>query len=364
MKRILIFAGPSGGHLFPALAFAEAVKRKYPAWAVEIVATEKAAPFLAAWLLVESNKVHYLPAFPFDWLLSPKIFRFFMNLGKAFSVSARIFRDFKPDAVAVFGSYVSFPGAVLGKIKKVPVLLHEQNLELGKATRAMLLFADLVAVSFPGTLEKLGRCRARGVWTGNILKKRIYDKAREAKRNGDKIRLLVFGGSQGARFINSLILETFRLFSSEERKKIAVVHLTGTQEFPVLEHSYDQLGIDSVIFPYSDEMPELYAASDLVICRAGGGAIAEILLFGLPAIFIPFPHASGHQSENARYLAEKQAALAFEQSEIDGQKLKEIILRLIHSPRELARMGQAAAGLAVKDADDLLVKELVRLTGE
>ncbi len=358
--KLLIFAGPSGGHLFPAIAFAEFFRKKYPKAETILVVTPRVSSFIKTALLVSGCKIFYLPDFPIPKSFLLKGFGFLLKLAQAFLRTAEIIKQVKPDAIVAFGTFVSFPGVILGHYKKIPTVLHEQNVDLGRANKMLIPFATKVAVSFPTTLGKFSG--NKGVWTGNILRPDILGTARKhVFKEGDKFQILILGGSQGASFLNRVVLQTFQLIPAEEKQKIAVIHITGLTDFSKLEHAYNSLGIENEVFPFTDEISGFYAGSDLVVARAGAGTLAEIALFGLASILIPYPYAGSHQLANARYLAERGAAYLMEESSLNPERLNGQILAFFHDREKLQKIRHEVSQLAKPDAGDRLVREVEQL---
>lgn len=358
--RILIFAGPSGGHLFPAVALAEFFKKRHQDTECHLVVTKRISSWLKSSILSRCEKVFYLPDFPFPRPFSLKSIPFLLKLSQAFFKTREIIRQINPDVIVAFGTFVSFPGVILGYFKKIPTVLHEQNVELGRANKILVPFATKVAVSFPITLEKLPS--HKGVWVGNILRPEMFETARQrVLRKGDKLQILILGGSQGASLLNHHVLQTFKLLTAEEKQKVAVIHITGVSDFPKLEHAYDELGIENQVFAFTDEIAGCYATTDLVIARAGAGTIAEVALFGLPSILIPYPRAGSHQLANARYLTEREAAYLVEESSLSPERLKEMIFSLLRDGVKLETMRDRVRQLAKPDAGFQLVEEIEQL---
>ena len=356
--KILIFAGPSGGHLFPALAFAEYFRKKHSGAECALVVTPRVSSFLKTSLLAAGTKVFYLPEFPFPKSFLLKGPSFLLKLIQSFLKTNDIIRQMKPDAVVAFGTFVSVPGVILARLKNIPAVVHEQNVELGRANRMLVPFAAKVAVSFPPTLKRLPR--KKGVCVGNVLRPDMLEAVKKPVIRGKKTQILVLGGSQGSSALNQKIFQTFQLLTPEERAKLAVIHITGTADFPQYEHAYDGLGIENEVFPFTDEMAAFFASTDLVIARAGAGTISELLLFGLPSILIPYPHAGSHQMQNARYVAERGAARILPESSLTPESMKREMEDLL-SGGSLDRMRVEAKKMAQPEAGENLVREVDRL---
>lgn len=254
----------------------------------------------------------------------------------------------RPDAIISFGTLMSAAGVLLGSARGIPVVLHEQNVALGKANGLLRVFARKVALSFPPTLKAVPE--GKGLITGNILREEILSGPRRTSQVSAKKRLLILGGSQGASVLNRVILEVFERLSREEKEKIAVYHITGRQAFSEQEEKYRKLGIESEVFSFTDEMPRLFAAADMVIARAGAGTIAEILFYGLPSILVPYPYAASHQLENARFIAKENAAILIEQKDLTAETLKAVLNDVLSNEEKMKSLGDNASRLAKPDA--------------
>jgi len=291
--NLALFAGPSGGHVFPALAFAEAMRKAYPGCHCHVIVPDRVSPFLQAWLLVDDVTIHTVQDCSLKSILSLKggvhLIQSIRTIGKI----RKLMGEIRPKAVVAFGSWVSIPGVIFGRLGGLPVVLHEQNVQIGRANVALAPFATRIAVTFDKSLEHLPTKKTTVV--GNPIRSELTEAASKTRQPSQKKRILVLGGSQGSSFINQITLDVFRRMPPEERADIAVVHITGVGEFSAFEHAYDSLGMENEVFPYSDEMFELYRSTDLVIGRAGAGTLTESGLFGLPSILIPYPFAGRHQ---------------------------------------------------------------------
>ncbi|HNV86315.1 MAG TPA: UDP-N-acetylglucosamine--N-acetylmuramyl-(pentapeptide) pyrophosphoryl-undecaprenol N-acetylglucosamine transferase [Candidatus Omnitrophota bacterium] len=357
--RTLLFAGPSGGHLFPALAFAQAFHREHPDSLCFLVTTPRVEGFLEGWTSHEWLRFFYLSELPSHRVFSLKFLRFLLKFCGTFFRSGKILDEVRPDVIVSFGTLISVPGVFWGRMKKIPVVLHEQNAVLGRANAALVPFAKKVAVSFPSTIGRLPR--GKGFLSGNILRDEILAGRARRRTSSGKMRVLILGGSQGASSLNRTVFDVFCLFTREERAKFAVFHITGKKDFPYFEKAYRDLDLRHEIFSFTDRMNELYAESDLVIGRAGGGALAEIFLYGLPSILIPYPYAASHQLENAKYAADEGAAILVEQKKLTAERLKEILTALLSEPGKMSALASNAKRLAIPDAAGRLVREVEQL---
>ncbi len=308
---IVIVSGPSGGHLFPAVAFSEDLCRQFPGYRRVLITSRKARGFAARKDFEIFDDIFFLPNFPSPSGFSLRAFGFLLQLPRAFFLTAGILSKLRPVLYVGFGSYVSFPAGVLCVRRKIPTLIHEQNLVPGKATLWLARRMDCVSVSFDDTLSSAPLVRREVI--GLPLRSRLVEAARR-KNSGprtDKIfRILIVGGSQGAHSINRAAVETFSRFTAREKQETAVIHITGNEDFDWVCESYRQLNIQAQTYRFFDTMDELYGQADLAVTRAGANTLFELALFQIPAIVIPYPHAGAHQAANADFFLKRQAILS------------------------------------------------------
>ncbi len=350
MARVAVFAGPSGGHLFPALAFAEVFREKHPESLLWLVTGERARKFSGEMENGVFNFVIYLPDFPFPSGISLRTLRFLLQFARAFILSFRYLSTMKPDLCVGFGSYVAYPGLRIAAMKKIPVLIHEQNQVPGKATQWLVPHADGVAVAFEETLAEL-KPSVRAV-VGLPIRSKLGRAALILKKPAaqPEFRVLIVGGSQGAHRLNKIVLESFSLLSSEEKKKIAVMHITGQADFVAVTRDYQTMNIQAKTFPFFDRMHELYTNADLAITRAGANTLFELALFKVPAVVVPYPYAGAHQKENAEFFAKRGGVVMREESVLNSAWLLAQI-RIFYADLNLrTRMAEALEKLSSPDA--------------
>ena len=379
---VCIFAGHSGGHLFPALAFAERFRKKFPESRITLLTSPKARPILASLdprTAEAFDRIEYLNEFPFSSGISLRTFRFLLEFIRAFLLSFQYLSQLKPDLCVGFGSYVSYPGMKLAVWKKIPTLIHEQNKIAGKATRMLARHVDGVALSFPrdfsGNPESGSPTKTFGddreFIVGLPIRSQLVQAARHFQRSFEvpsvqkPLRIMITGGSQGAHRLNEVILESFSLLLPEERKKIAVTHITGNKDFDKVTESYRRLGMPFKTFPFYDKMHELYQEADLAMTRAGANTLFELALFGLPAVVIPFPFtADSHQDANAGYFESHRGICVKSEKELTPQGLKNKILEL-SSPEIRKHYSESLSRMVPQDAASRLVEiasELIHLS--
>jgi UDP-N-acetylglucosamine--N-acetylmuramyl-(pentapeptide) pyrophosphoryl-undecaprenol N-acetylglucosamine transferase len=319
MRCALVMAGGTGGHIFPGLAVAQALRGK--GWRVHWLGN---AGGMEAQLVppqgfaFESLDFSGVRGKGFATLvLLP------LRLLKAFWQSLRIVRRVKPDVVVGLGGYIAFPAGMMAVLLGRPLVLHEQNSVAGLANKVLAQVADRVFTAFPDVLKG-------AQWVGNPLRQAFLQQdapaARFAQRSGP-LSLLVMGGSLGAAALNDVIPRALSLIPVSERPK--VTHQSGAKQIDALRANYAAAGVQAEITPFIEDTALALAQADLVVCRAGASTVTEIAAVGTPAIFVPFPFAvDDHQTRNAKYLVDRQAGLLLPQTELTAEKLAGVLQKL------------------------------------
>lgn len=350
-RDILIATGITGGHFFPALSFADKYRERHPGAQITFLLSRHRTSFDQAVLLREYQfKVIELDPpsryFSKDFLLV--LFRTFKG---TIQTLLYVFKK-KPSALVSFGSYGSFPSVVSAWIFRIPIVVHEQNSVFGFANQSSGLFAKKVGVSFQKTIGRVSPKKI--VYVGYPLReslRELSDKVSEKDRSFD---LLVLGGSQGSSVLNNVVLEFVSLLSGEEKEKIAVIHITGQEQFESVRRRYRIIGVKNEVYGFASDMARFYRRADLVIARAGAGTIFELAAFGLPSILVPYRFAYGHQSINARYLQERGAAVVIAEEVVTGASLKKIVFKLVNDEDVRDQLKRRIREMDVKDACDRL----------
>lgn len=331
----MIMAGGTGGHVFPALAVADALRTA--GWRVVWLGARSgmeatlapARGFEMAWVRFSGVRGKGIAA----KVLLP------LNLLIAFWQSARAIFAYRPHVVLGMGGYISFPGAMMASLFNRPLAIHEQNSVAGLANRVLAPLADRVLVAFPNTL-------AKGEFVGNPVRTEIAQiappSARFASRSGP-LRVLVVGGSLGAAALNDIVPKA--LAQIPESARPVVTHQSGDKHIATLRTNYGAAGVKAELIPFIEDMAAAYADADLVICRAGATTIAELAATGVASLLVPFPFAvDDHQTTNARYLVDRGAALLEQQAELTPDRLAGLLRGLTRDKlREMAERARAAA---------------------
>lgn len=352
MKTLLMMAGGTGGHIFPGIAVAEALRAK--GWRIVWMGNPEgmearivpARGYETAWVRFGALRGKGL----LRKLLLP------LNLLSGFWQSLRALRRIRPDVVVGMGGYITFPGGMMAVLLGRPLLLHEQNSVAGLANRVLAAVADKVVSGFPHVLKKAG-------WVGNPVRAEISAVAPPAERFGGRsgpLRVLVVGGSLGAAILNDTVPRALAQIPLEFRPQ--VVHQAGEKQIEALRAAYAQAGVEGDLRAFIDDMAAEYAAADLVICRAGALSVAELAAVGVASLLVPLPHAvDDHQTGNARFLAERGAAWLLPQTELDAERLAGILASLDRA--RLLQMADHARALAKPHATEAVVRICEELAG-
>ena len=351
MTTIVIMAGGTGGHVFPALAVARALRDQ----GVRVV-----------WFGTRAGiEARVVPAADFEikfinirglrgggllrWLLLP------MRLNLAMFQAWRLLRRIKPDAVLAMGGFASGPGSLMASALRIPLLVHEQNAIAGLTNRWLAQLADVVMAGFPMAFGERPGVRV----VGNPVRREILalpaPEVRLAEHTG-RLRLLIVGGSQGAQVFNQIVPQAVRACPEASRPQIW--HQTGKRDEASVAKSYRDVAPDAKVTAFIEDMAVAYAWADLVLCRAGAMTIAELAAAGVAAILVPFPAAADdHQTANARYLEARDAALLLPQPEFTTARLVELLTSLAANRALLVRMAVAARACATTDATETVAQQ-------
>jgi UDP-N-acetylglucosamine--N-acetylmuramyl-(pentapeptide) pyrophosphoryl-undecaprenol N-acetylglucosamine transferase len=339
--RILAVSGASGGDIFPALSFLEALKRKYSDSQNLLVIPKR---YVKIQSICQDYSVKFISICPIGFSLTRSNLAALLNFLRGSLESLGLLVDFKPDVVIGFGGLETVPVVLFAWIFRIKTLIHEQNVLPGKANRFLAKFCDKVAVSFAETKKLLNISKNRIILTGNPVIQRMRPVAKKQALDffgftENKLTILVIGGSQGSHSINLAFLET--VFEMSANYKLQVIHITGAKDFEFLTGKYKELSlsVNIKVFSFLNEMHYAYSASDIVVTRAGATTIAELMFFKMPSVIIPYPFAYNHQRENARVLEKSGVAVVIEDNEKTGARLRGILDDFIKQPQKIKAMG-------------------------
>jgi UDP-N-acetylglucosamine--N-acetylmuramyl-(pentapeptide) pyrophosphoryl-undecaprenol N-acetylglucosamine transferase len=343
LKRVLIMAGGTGGHVFPGLALAHYLRGQ----GVEVhwLGTQQG---LEARVVPQAEIPLHLVSIGGvrgknlkTLLLAP------FRVTQAILQSMRILFRLKPNVVIGMGGFVSGPGGIASWLLRCPLVIHEQNAKAGLTNQWLKHFSRKVLTGFPDVFP----ARVQAAAVGNPVRAEIANLAPPAERfrgRSGKLRLLVFGGSLGAQAINQIMPRVLAQIPEEERPE--VYHQAGDKIFEAASAAYREAGVQAKVVPFIADMHEVYAWADIVICRAGALTVAELCAAGLGSILIPYPFAvDDHQTANANYLAKQGGAILIQQRDLTEMRLLTILNDLRAAPEKRLAMAEAAYALRKVD---------------
>lgn len=350
--HLIIAAGGTGGHMFPAQALSEAMLRK--GWRVTLSTDARGARYVGGFShAVEIRQVSsatFTRGGPLAKLAVP-----FRILGGVFSATLRMMRE-KPDVVVGFGGYPTIPAMAAARLTGRPRMLHEQNGVLGRVNR---IFAKHVAHVACGTWPTDVPLGADAVHTGNPVRAAIVERGGAPYTPpGDwPMSLLVFGGSQGARILSDVVPAAIALLPEELRQHLRIAQQAREEDVARVQEAYDFLGMRVEVDTFLHEMPRRLSEAQLVICRSGASSVADINVVGRPAIYVPLAIAvRDEQTANARGPVEAGAAVLMPEAQFSPEALAQTITQILTQPEAATRMSVAALSVAVPDATERLVE--------
>ena len=339
-RTIMIMAGGTGGHIFPALAVAHSMRD---------------AGWRVVWLgNPDGMEARLVPQHGFEMvnlkfaaLRGKGLLRKLLlpvNLLKGFWQAQKAIRQVQPNVVLGMGGYITFPGGMMASLLGKPLVVHEQNSVAGLANRVLAGVADRIATGFPDVLKK-------GVWAGNPVRPEIAKIAPPAERFAERtgaLRVLVIGGSLGALALNEMVPKGMAMLGESEQPQI--VHQAGEKHIEGLKANYAAVGVQAHCVSFIEDMAGAYEWADLVICRSGALTVAELAAAGVASILVPFPHAvDDHQTGNAKFLVNVGGAFLLPQTELTPES---IALIRNYSRGQLLEMAEKARSLAKPDATE------------
>ncbi len=351
-KVALIMAGGTGGHIFPGLALAHALRDR--GWRVHWLGAPNSMesrlvpPQGFALELVDFSGVR---GKGFATLLALPL-----RLARAFWQSLQVLRRVRPDVVLGLGGYITFPAGLMAALLRRPLVLHEQNSVAGMANKLLAKVASRVFTAFPDVLPQ-------GLWVGNPLRAEFLRQGAPAERfaaRSGPLRLLVVGGSLGARALNSVVPQALALIPQQQRPQ--VLHQSGEKQIDELRANYAAAGVQAELTPFINNTAQAFAEADLVLCRAGASTVTELAAVGAASLLVPFPAAvDDHQTRNARFLADRGAGWLLPQNELTAQTLSAMLQTTKREALlECATAAKAAQKLGATEAVAAACEELSR----
>ena len=356
-RPVIITAGGTGGHMFPALALEAELKRR--GQAVALVCDRRGARYLST--DVESHVIR--AASPSGSLVQR--LKGLAELAVGFGQSVALIRRLRPTAVAAFGGYAAVPVALAAQLLKVPVLVHEQNAVLGKANRLIARRAAQLALSFAETAATGTVAAERRLVTGNPVRDEVAALQAEAYAplgEAERLRVLVVGGSQGARVLSDVLPAAIALLDDAARARIELTQQCRPEDLERVGAAYAEIDFAAELQTFFDDLPERMAAAHLIVSRSGASSVAEILALGRPALFVPYRFAmDDHQRANAEASVAAGAAWVIGEAELTPERVAAKLKSCLDRPDLLVDMTQRARGLGRRDAASALADALSAL---
>jgi len=349
---VVIAAGGTGGHLYPGLSLAEAFRVFDPTSRIIFIGT---ASGMEATLLPARGETFYaIQSAPWVGKSLKKRLMALGAIAKGLVQSLKLLRRLHPHVVVGIGGYAAGPVLLAAILMRWRRIVLEPNLMPGLTNRRLAPFVDRVVIAFEATRQFLrGHIECLGVPVRASL-------MRTLRRPVTRLTLLVLGGSQGAHQINRAMMEALPLL---DQARVGIIHQTGQSDYERVAAAYAREAPTATVLPYIEDMASAYARADLVVSRAGAGTLAELAHVGLPAIFIPYPHAEMHQEKNAAVFVKAGAAVMIQDRDVTGTALAEQIMRLIKIPEHRLDMARAAFELGRPNAAGNIVKLCHELAG-
>lgn len=358
--RVIIAGGGTGGHVYPGIAIADEVSRRFESSEVTFVGTEKGIERFV--VPQEGYNIRFIRSEGIAGKSFLKKIRAVFKVILSIIDSYRIIRELGPDVVIGVGGYASFGVVITARLLSIPTIIMEQNSVPGLANRILGRLVDAICLTYHETLSSFPK--EKTYITGNPIRQGIIDGDREKayetfSLERGKFTILVLGGSLGATKINRAVCDSFG-YLNELKGQIQFLHQTGRTDIDWVKESYRRWGFKGTVAPFIYEMADAYAVADLVISRAGATTLAEITSVGRPAILIPYPFAAGrHQEENAKKLALSTAARLIMDEDLCGKVLAEEIKLLFEGDELRREMQRSAKALgrpgATKEIVDILI---------
>lgn len=348
---ILLAAGGTGGHLFPAEALAHELKAR--GWSVHLATDDRAERFAGHF---PADVIHPIPSATIGSKNPLALARTFWKLWRGVRVASTMIARIRPAAVVGFGGYPTLPPLYAATRRGRPTLIHEQNAVMGRANRALAARVTAIAGGFlPEDASVAGR---KTITTGNPVRPAVVEAAAQpytVSQGSEPFHLLVFGGSQGAQFFSDAVPAAIALLPDDLRKRLVVTQQARKDDVERVTGAYAKLGIPAEISPFFTDMAARMARAQFVISRSGASTVSEIAVIGRPALLVPYPHALDHdQAANAAALAAAGGAEVHVQSSLDAAMLAGLLEVRMNEPEGLKTMAEAARSVGRPNAASLL----------
>ena len=359
-QTVVLAAGGTGGHLFPAFALAEELGRR--GLGVELMTDMRGDRYGTGF---PARAVHKIPSATLGGKSPVKLARTAMMLGRGIVNARGVLKRVRPGAVVGFGGYPSFPPLMAAGMLKIPTVLHEQNAVMGRANRMLAKRADRIALSFADTKFVDGELAAKAVLTGNPVRQQVIDHAGVPYPPLDErsaVRLLIFGGSQGARVFSDVMPEAIRMLPQQLKARLHVTHQAREEDMDRVQQAYADMRVAAEVAPFFKGLPEIMAASHLVVARSGASSVAELAVLGRPSILVPLPHAlDSDQLLNAQELQNAGGAWCVQQPQFQPEAVANQLCELCDAPETLQSAAANASRVGHADAVAKLADSVLSL---
>jgi UDP-N-acetylglucosamine--N-acetylmuramyl-(pentapeptide) pyrophosphoryl-undecaprenol N-acetylglucosamine transferase len=355
---VIVAAGGTGGHLFPAEALAVALSRR--GVTVDLVTDERATRYGE----FPGHATHIVPSATFAGRNPFHIAGVASKLCRGTITALLLLRRLRPVAVIGFGGYPTIPPLLAAVLRGIPTVVHEQNGVLGRANRLLARRVQAIATGFRGLLADDPRLAAKVTHTGNPIRPAVVEAAAVPYPDPHgPLRILIFGGSQGARVMAEVVPPAIELVPMAVRARLSVTQQAREEDIARVKSAYERFGVAAEVEPFFRDLPARIAASHLVISRSGASTVAELAAIGRPAMLVPLPHALDHdQRANAGMLGQAGGAIVMEQTHFTPDRVAAEIARLSAAPEKLVKMAAAARGQGILDGADRLADLVMAMT--
>jgi UDP-N-acetylglucosamine--N-acetylmuramyl-(pentapeptide) pyrophosphoryl-undecaprenol N-acetylglucosamine transferase len=357
---VLLAAGGTGGHLFAAEALAEALSRR--GIAVALATDDRAERYGKTF---PARDIHVIASATVRGRNPLSLARTAAMLGIGTMQGLRLLTRMRPAAVVGFGGYPTIPSVLAATLRKIPTVIHEQNAVMGRANRFLAPRVDAIATSFAGVLDREGKLNAKATRTGNPVRPAVIAAAATPYAAPDTtgpIRLVVFGGSQGARIMADIVPPAVERLARQLQARLAVVQQAREEDLARVTDIYARAKVAAEVAPFFADLPARIASSHIAVARSGASTVAELAAIGRPAILVPLPHALDQdQSANAGVLERAGGAMRLRQDDFTPDRLAAEITALASAPQKLVAMAAAARSQGATDAAERLADLVSRV---
>jgi UDP-N-acetylglucosamine--N-acetylmuramyl-(pentapeptide) pyrophosphoryl-undecaprenol N-acetylglucosamine transferase len=349
-RTVLLAAGGTGGHLFPAEALAHELKAR--GWSVHLATDQRAERYAGKF---PADEIHAIPSATIGSRNPIALARAFWTIWRGVRRASAVIQRTRPAVVVGFGGYPTLPPVWAATRRGVPTMIHEQNAVMGRANKAL---ASRVTAIAGGFLAREGRFADKIVVTGNPVRPAVVEASASPYAPSSEtgpFNLLVFGGSQGAQFFSQAVPPAVAALAEADRKRLKITQQARAEDEADVRAAYARLGIDAEVAAFFTDMARRIAEAHLVVSRSGASTVSEIAAIGRPAVLVPYPHALDHdQAANAAALAGVGGAEVHQQSTLSAERLADLIGGFMHAPDRLATMASAAGSQGKPQAARLL----------